>query len=644
VLKEGRLTASGGGVLGFLAVLGWCLHDLAVFLLAGWPAEVLGLVPGWLVGLGVGAVLGALLAGARWRAYVVLLVAFAAAAFLVRHWESYSAAEMLLPRQVGLLALAWIVAVRLGSSAQGERRPAGTHAALTIGFLGASLLAHLQNARTGLSVWLPVASGVVLAAGFLGRAGLRLTLSALALVPCVLYVGRQALRSLELPRPDLTPPSATAASGARSLVLIVLDTVRADHLSFFGHARETTPRIDAFAREHARAYLNARSTCSETVPSHASLFAGLQPKPAQMLYNRGAEGYLGRVPLAERLRAAGYRTGAVLSNGMLTHVRGLDRGFERYDDQPGSYVGKYLALGQLWGSSLLLGHKPYRLGHRITDRALAWIDSLRPGEPFFLVLNYMDAHGPYIPAPPYDHAFEDRRPRDPLENDALRERDLFPLLYDRELRYLDKQVGRLFDGLVARGRFEDSVVILTSDHGEAFGEHGFWVHGWMLYDELIHVPLFVKSAGPARPARERPAHTEPTSGADVYTIAMQELGLEPPPSVPALTLAEWNYTRMKPEVLTKIPLAELQRDIVTWLEGTTKYIVTTKGAVEAYDLARDPGERSPLPLDEAALDAARARAKTWWKEYPRVRHAALELDADTRRRMDGLGYTEGAQE
>jgi arylsulfatase A-like enzyme len=643
VLKTARPSASAGGLLGVLLVLGWCLHDLAVFLTSGRPAEAAGLVPGWLVALALGGLLGAALSRAPRLAVFCALVAFAAALLALQWRASFSSAELLLPREIGLLLTAWLVATRVGVATGAERRHAGAHTALALGILACVANARLHHTRPDVSAWLAGAAVVVLVAGFLRRASARLAASALALSVVAFRVGTEASSSLALPRPDLAPPVAAAAPGARSLVLIVLDTVRADHLGFFGHTRDTTPRIDAFAREHARAYRSARSTSSETIPSHASLFSGLQPKPAQLLYDgagdRPGESFLGHVPLAERLRESGYRTGAVLSNGMLAHQRGLDRGFERYDDRPSSFVGPYLALGQLRGRSLLLGHKPYRTGALITDEALAWLDSLEPREPFLLVVNYMDAHGPYIPEPPYDRFFGEGHPRDPLVNDPA-ERELYPLLYDRELRYLDDQVGRFLDGLVERGLFDDSVVILTADHGEAFGEHGLWVHGWMLYDELIHVPLFVKPSGARSPATV----DEPTSGADVYRIALEELGLEPPPPVAFATAAEWNHVQSRPDGPFDVPLEEIQRDVVTWLEGSTKFIVSSKGKVEAYDLARDPDERSPLPLEEAAVEAARRRAEAWWKEYPRLRRAAPKLDADTQRRLEELGYAETSPE
>ncbi len=635
-LRIARFSARGGALLGGFVVLGWCLHDLGVFATSGRPAEVSGLAGPWFVALFLGTLLGALCARRPVFALAGLFLALLWVAFAMSLRSSLSAAERLLPREVFLFLGAWILGARAGSSPIAGARAGSARLGISLGILGCILNARVHHVKLELSWWLGLAALAALALGFLRGAVLRRVATALVVLAPATRIGAEAWSEQRLPRADLAPPARAAGPGAKDLVLIVLDTVRADHLSFFGHGRETTPHIDAFAREWAVAYPQARSTCSETVPSHASLFAGLQPKPAQLLFDRPDEPFLGRVPLAERLRQEGYRTCAVLSNEMLTHSRGLDRGFEHYDDQRSSWVGDYLALGQICGESLLFGHKPYREGRIITDRALAWIDSLADEGAFFLVLNYMDAHGPYIPPPPYDRFFAEGAPRDPLVNDAAAERELFPLLYDRELRYLDEQVGRLLSGLEERGLFEETVVILTADHGEAFGEHDFWVHGWMLYDELIHVPLFVKPAG----ARSETTREEPASGAEIYGIALDELGLAPLPPVPAATSGEWNYIRMRPSMLTDLPRESLERDLVTWLEDGVKFIVSSKGVVEAYDLEQDPGERSPLPLDATALEAARERARRWWQEYPRPQRKAPELDAETLRRMGGLGYVD----
>ena len=202
-----------------------------------------------------------------------------------------------------------------------------------------------------------------------------------------------------------------APADAPNLLLIVLDTVRADHLAPYGYHRVTTPRIDAFANERATRYTRARSAGTYTLPSHASLFTGLYPSVHGADHPR-AEGQSGvsrwtlrpalglrpDVPtLAEVLHEHGWRTAAIVANNVfLHHSFGLDRGFERYDDRDTAWTNEYLALAQYAGFALRTGHLLYRDGDEITAEALRWIDG-EGARPFFLMLNYMDAHAPYMP-------------------------------------------------------------------------------------------------------------------------------------------------------------------------------------------------------------------------------------------------------
>ncbi len=636
-----RLSTRDGALLGALVPLGWSLHDHAVFLISGRPIEAVGLILSSVVAVVLGALLGAAFARRRSLLFAALAAALVAALLANANRSSLSQAERHLPRMLFVAFGAWGAAAFF--RARGARLATwrlGLSAGVLACALHTAVYAVLRSGKLEVSSWLGLAAVAALALGFARRSSARRVATALAVLAPACWVAWRAWDDSKLPRADLPRPAAREpAADAANLLLIVLDTVRADHLSFYGHERETTPSIDAFAREHAVAYLNARSSCSETVPSHASLFTGLQARPAQYLFARPESPEAQRPTLADILREQGYRTGAIIANGMLTHELGLDRGFEHYDDRKSAWVGSYLALGQLRGKHLLLGHKPYRDGAVITALALSWIDSVARDGPFFLAVNYMDAHGPYIPPPPYDRFFGDDAPRDPLVNDEV---ELFPLLYDRSLRYLDEQVARLLAGLEERGLFDPTIVILTSDHGEAFGEHGLWSHGWMLYEELIRVPLFVKPIT----ARAEARIAEPTPGARVYHIALRELGLEAPAALDDVVpevIGEWHYGRVRPFVRTILARSELERDLVTWFEGGIKFIVSSKGAVEAYDLERDPLERAPLTLGEETVEAARGRARRWWDAQPKRKLDAPQFDDDTLRRLQELGYVEGSR-
>ena len=503
----------------------------------------------------------------------------------------------------------------------------------------------------------PTSWGVVAAAvpalglGFvrhriLRRAG---TLAVLA-IP-VWHAASRSVDDLFPGRPDLGPPTAEAAANAPNLLLVVLDTVRADHLAPYGHERVTTPALDAWVAEHATRYERARSTSSWTLASHASLFTGLYPAQhgataprhdedagvRDGIAMRPAMPLRGDVPtLAEKIRNAGYRTAAVVANNAyLTHPFGLHRGFEHYDDRNGSWVRRYLALVQLAGWNPRAGHKVYREGGDISDAALAWLER-RGAEPFFLMLNYMDAHDPYIPPPPFDREFSDEQPLDPLDPAV----DLWPLLYDRGLCYLDEQLARVLDHLERNDRMDDTVVIVTADHGEAFGEHDFWVHAWVLYEEVLHVPLYVKPAG----GRAREVEQSPISGVEIPALALALLGLadEPPPEATGV-VGEWYAGRSNPgiDAWAERVGRDLEVDLLAWIEDGVKFIADSGGALEAYDLRVDPGEEHPLELPEERRAAALARARLWWEEHPPVDPeltSGEDLDAEAIERLRALGY------
>ena len=424
----------------------------------------------------------------------------------------------------------------------------------------------------------------------------------------------------------------------------MLDTVRADRLHLYGHDRVTTPGLDAFVNEHATLYTRARSTSPFTLASHASLFTGLYPSEhGAHTITPSASPLRADVPtLAGILRERGYQTAAITANTVyLNSMFGLDRGFERYDDRPAAYVFRYLALAQLSGWNLRLGHLSHRDARQISDLALRWLDLERRDGPFFLMLNYLDAHHPYHPPSPWNRAFTDEVPTDPMNPPS----ELNPLLYDRELGFLDEHVTRLLEGLKERGLFDRTAIVITSDHGEALGDHGLPMHCWHLYEELVHVPLYVKPAG----GRTTEVDGDPIDGAETFDLALSLVGVavEPRETEFPEVFGEW----YPPEYL--VPLYErmaqrldkdLEVDLVAWLDGSVKFIVSSNGIVEAYDLEADPRETNPLPLDAEELAAARAYAQAWWASHAlEPGGATTEIDEDMDARMKALGYGGGQQ-
>jgi arylsulfatase A-like enzyme len=632
------------------AALGWTAHDAAVYLGGQDRTTFLELLPeSLLLAAALGLVL-ALLAG-RPRAlilWVLLLLVASLLPSVVR--LPLARAEVWLPRALLLLTgaavAAGLLATRLGRGA--------VRCALVAGFAVCALTTLYRLDLRFVPTAAALAALGSLALGFVGRAGPRRVGTLLVFVlPFFVVPLRGILPRREL-RPDLTPPEVVAAPGTPNLVLVVLDTVRADRMSAYGYERETTPGLARFAREHATRYTNVHSTTSWTLPSHASLFTGLRsaehgadhprggsPDDAVQLAMRPANALPAEVvTLAERLRADGFRTGAILANCAYLNRRfGLDQGYEHYDDRTATYVQRYAALAQMTGRHAGVGHDVSRDAEEITDTALAWLDRLEGDAPFFLTVNYMDAHEPYLPGGPADDAFSDVQPVDPAE--PLH--SLWPLLYDRALVRLDVGVTRLLDTLEARGHFEDTVVVVTSDHGQALGEHDYYGHAWTLYEEVTRVPLLVKPLG----EREALVVDEPFDNVSTHDLMLELIGKplaegDPPRVGPTGWMGEWYAGKQNPMVQAWSERVgrDLEVDLVAWLDGDRKVIVDSGGGVVAYDLATDPGEEHPLVLGEEELAAARQRAEVWWRAHPPrdLGEAPAELDEDLQRQMEALGY------
>jgi arylsulfatase A-like enzyme len=636
--------------MGALVALGWSTFDVALFATSGDARAVLELLPGWIAAAVLGA--GLLLVGGRlpWLLWALAVVSGAVACAQHFRWLHATLLETRLTQAL-FLVVAASLAARLLERLVGK---CGLRGAFACGLLASQALTVLhQGWLPHHRVFLPLAL-VTYALGFLPRSSWRVATTVLALAAAAQPIASRARTALHASRPDLGPPEAPADTGRPNVVLIVMDTVRADRLSCYGYHRPTTPGLDAFARDHATLYERARSTTSWTLPSHASLLTGL-PSGAHGADHPRGEGAHGMqigtmrpacriapdIPtLAEHLRAAGYRTGAVVANdAYLDHRFGLDRGFERYDDRQGSYVEDFLALPQLFGWKPRVGHLAYRDAPRIFGLARDWVDSLGDERPFFLMVNLMDAHLPVVPPPPFDRAFAPSTPRNPFVPDKPE----MSLQYDRGIAFLDAEITGFLRWLEETGRFDDSVVVVTADHGEAFGEHrGFYSHAWLLYEELLHVPLLVKPAGP----RETAVEPRPFGLTEIFALVLRLVGLPQAGGAEAAPMtSEWYRAVSNPEIDLWAREAghDLGSDYVSWLEGDRKFIVSSAGSVECYDLALDPGEERPLELDSGETARALEIARAWWDAHPPLAESELAETpgADELERMRALGYAGG---
>jgi arylsulfatase A-like enzyme len=301
-----------------------------------------------------------------------------------------------------------------------------------------------------------------------------------------------------------------------NIVLIVIDTLRADHLGCYGYFRDTSPNIDAFA-EQAIFFEQAYAPIATTLPSHTSLFTGLYPLEHGLQANLGDNGHpfrsgSGLRSIVEIMQANGYATAAFISAAPLKRVCGLDVGFD-------TYVEPRTAQEDAGPT---------------TDAALAWLEQ-HDGQRFFLFVHYFDPHVPYDPPPPYRSMFTD----DPQLRSFIAERQIPDVvqpglcrgrvptvthvatnLYDGEIRYCDEHVGRLLDSLRQRGLWDNSVIILTADHGEGLNQHDWPQHG-RNWNEQVHVPLMIRFPGAATTLPKR--FTPLVSLIDVFPTVLGQL-------------------------------------------------------------------------------------------------------------------------
>ncbi len=353
----------------------------------------------------------------------------------------------------------------------------------------------------------------------------------------VILVAGVTLNRFYHPRGGAKANAASSVTGP-NIILIVWDTTRADHLSSYGYRRQTTPYLDQLARRGVL-FENANSASSWTLPSIASIFTSLLPHQ----HGASSDIPLGGGPrtLAEILASRGYETAGFSGNvyyGLPTW--GLAQGFETYVDSTETF-GYNLGASVL-GRTLSDEYGPSWFGVRSPNKASAryinqeikgWLEQ-RYNRPYFLYVNYIDGHRPYQVPAPYNHLFSeqtDKQTNDMIERAKLgrlyfppREREGVIAAYDNCLNYMDAQLEDLLHTLSSTPEWSNTYVILTSDHGEAFGEHDSYGHGFDLYREELHVPLII--AGPGIPEGVRISNVVQTR--QLFATVMEMAGLHGP--------------------------------------------------------------------------------------------------------------------
>ncbi len=492
------------------------------------------------------------------------------------------------------------------------------------------------------------------------------SISALLLAACFLLhqePHRTGLRAAVAPSADQP-----------NIILITMDTVRADHLSLYGYERDTTPHLRELARQ-ATVYTHAISPGDMTLSSHASIFTGVYPSWHKAHFDPAYE--WGRPldshypTLAEILSNKGFDTAGIISNYLyLAPGFGLDRGFAYHDSAgPAVFLGatKSFLLRERVRNFLTGFYKRwqfdavFRRAEEINAAALAVMDREKSqGRKFFAFLNYMDAHWPYLPPDRFATLYPGYDPRlktdhyDEMEREVLtlrrpiseRERQHLLSQYDGGIAYMDWSLGRLVDQLKQRGLYDNTLLIVTSDHGEAFGERAMVGHALSVYQNMVHVPLLIKY-----PRQNSPATVDDSvSLADLMPTILSVLGYPAPKNLQGRSLWKTDSaagnepiseTFVHPLISTWTP--RFLRSEQAIFSGSLKFIQSSRGDRELYDLARDPNEEHNLfagqPVERLELKLVQYLKAA--AADNRRQGAAAKAGSESIEKLKSLGYVQG---
>lgn len=410
----------------------------------------------------------------------------------------------------------------------------------------------------------------------------------------------------------------SAGEGTPNVLLLILDTVRASNLSTYGYTRRTTPTLDSLARDGVQ-FDWAFTTAPWTLPSHATMFTGRYPHELSVQWSSALDTTY--PTLAERLQSMGYATGGFVANlGYGMYVYGLDRGFIKYRDYaitPSEALGTTTIgrrLIDLWnktrGRYVMPGAKR---ADRVVNEFLGWQETL--GErPWFAFLNFYDAHSPYDPPAPYDTLYLSRQPVNrsvfKLKKRPGNELKDLEAAYDAGLSYIDRELDRMFRELRARGELDNTLIIVSSDHGEGFGEHGHTGHTTSLYSTLLRVPLIFRLPG-STVSNVRVDHE--VTLRDLGATVLDVVKAGPERALPGESLARYWGTAPTDSSASPI-LSEVRQyygdlpewyplatgDMVSLVRGGYHYIRRKSGKEELFRLRDDPMEQRDLAADSAS--------------------------------------------
>jgi len=417
---------------------------------------------------------------------------------------------------------------------------------------------------------------------------------------------------------------APVRSDQPNVVLIIIDTLRADHLGCYGYSRDTSPVLDSLAASGIR-FSRCQAQAPWTLPAHASIWTGLTVT-SHMTGNRGGIDY-GLDPelqnIATILKEEGYVTLGFVNVVLLSTDFGFANGFDHYSSYPD-------------GNG--------RAAETVSE-VLGWLDENQgnPG-PLLIVMHLFDVHAPYDPPGPFDRRFSESGAEGvtgwEIEEGTLlnpEDRDHLLDMYDGEISWVDSELGRFFAELRARGLSGNTLIIVTSDHGEEFLEHGRWGHGHDLYQEQLHVPLII--TGPGIPG----GVVDSTLAAqiDILPTITGFTGLPIPPEVEGLNLLELHGHRTVPSsgvspdrcFLVNSSLEDFENRASILVDYRKAIVNFTTGEESMFDLDVDPGENNPSEPSPDLIEAL----ELYWTTPPLGEPSSV-TDERIQEDLQGLGY------
>lgn len=442
--------------------------------------------------------------------------------------------------------------------------------------------------------------------------------------------------------------ASDSSSRFPNILLISIDTLRADHLSCYGYDRPTSPNIDRLARDGVL-FEKVVSTTSWTLPAHLSMLTSLFPDAHGVVQERM------RLPdkavvCSEILKENGFSTYAVVSAPFLNHQFGYSQGFDVYEDF--TQKGETTPLSFEAIRRRIHDEVPV---HKVNRRALELLENRKAG-PFFLFVHYFSPHLDYSPPPPFDTKFDPsyekdlggRRgyhPTDPVP-ETINARDLYHMvaLYDGEIAYADQYVGKLIGYLKRNGLYDKMLIIFTADHGEEFYEHGRQGHKKNLFEESIHVPLIIKFPG----RQWKKSRKSDLAGiVDIVPTMLEAAGIPPRPDFDGRSLLP--LLRGVQQGRADPPAYYLNLDARWAAVRTEGWMLVvparSRGHQKLFDLARDPHEKNNVAETMTARTVELEGVLARWRERAaaesaRIGTASFEYTPELDKALKGLGYVD----